>query len=264
MRSKHITMPWEEFEVLPRAPGWKYEYWDGTAHITPNHRIVVTTVAVSPRAVVTAASIRPAVADDETYLKPPFMEAFAEAVDYCDYDEDGLNRGANRDLERIFKSRGGTLFGASRVALDPSEGTPIGAVLVTEGPVNPLLSILFVVPRWQRNGIANALVSAAINCLDELGEHRFTSAFLLANEASRNWHHRFGFIDEPDLSLAQNYLSNARHELWRRQKLGNLSAAEQKALEHECERLEVDVDRLRQMEGTGDSEAAYPVLRFLR
>jgi GNAT superfamily N-acetyltransferase len=263
MRSKHIAMPWEEFEVLPRAPGWKYEYWDGTAHITPNHRIVVTTVAVSPRIVNTAATIRPAVADDEQYLKQPFMEAFAEAVDYCDYDEDGLNRGANRDLERVFKSQGGNLFGASLIGLDPAKGTPIGAVLVTEGPVNPLLSILFVVPRWQRNGIADALVSAAINCLDELGEGRFTSAFLLANEASRDWHHKFGFIDEPDLSLAQNYLSNARHELWRRQKLGNLSAAEQDALEQECGRLERDLDRLRELEDREGSDAVNPVLRFL-
>ena len=36
IRSQHLPMSFAEWELLPYQPGWKYEHWDGCAHITPN------------------------------------------------------------------------------------------------------------------------------------------------------------------------------------------------------------------------------------
>jgi GNAT superfamily N-acetyltransferase len=43
-------MSFEEFRLLPRDPGWKYEYFDGMAHITPRPRLATVRVAVEARA----------------------------------------------------------------------------------------------------------------------------------------------------------------------------------------------------------------------
>jgi hypothetical protein len=44
MRSQHLPMTSEEFKLMPRKLGWKSEYWDGRAHITPGYRIVTVSV----------------------------------------------------------------------------------------------------------------------------------------------------------------------------------------------------------------------------
>jgi len=63
-------MTWEEWERLPRPPGWKCEYYDGKAPIRPNGQYAVTTIAVARRAVSTPCELRPIVQADERQLLP--------------------------------------------------------------------------------------------------------------------------------------------------------------------------------------------------
>ena len=51
IRSQRLPMRFEDWELLPYQPGWKYEYWGGCAHITPNHQTAVTVAPVTPRPV---------------------------------------------------------------------------------------------------------------------------------------------------------------------------------------------------------------------
>src|SRR6188474_3259299 len=44
IRSQRLPMRFEDWELLSYEPGWKYEYWGGCAHITPNHQTAVTVV----------------------------------------------------------------------------------------------------------------------------------------------------------------------------------------------------------------------------
>lgn len=46
MQSQHIPMSFDAFELLPWKPEWKYEYWDGVAHITPRHQTVTVRVRI--------------------------------------------------------------------------------------------------------------------------------------------------------------------------------------------------------------------------
>ena len=66
IRSQRLPMRFEDWELLPYQPGWKYEYWGGCAHITPNHQTAVTVATVTPRPVTAPCVIRPARPDDAT------------------------------------------------------------------------------------------------------------------------------------------------------------------------------------------------------
>src|SRR5438876_4350 len=51
VKSEHSEMSIEEFELLPIRAGWKYEYWDGRAHITPREHGVIVAIPVTARRV---------------------------------------------------------------------------------------------------------------------------------------------------------------------------------------------------------------------
>ena len=83
--SQHISMSYEEWDLLPYQPGWKYEYWDGQAHFTPHHQTAVTVVAVTPRHVHVPCEIRRIIPQDESALPAVYMEAFADDQAFRDY-----------------------------------------------------------------------------------------------------------------------------------------------------------------------------------
>lgn len=263
MRSKHIAMSVEEFHALPMELGWKYEYWNGTAHITPSHGLVIATVPVSLREVKAPVEVRRLCDGDADAVNSAFIEAFADSVDYCDCDREAVARGAEYALNDFAKRERRKPSTASHVAIDPEDSAVIGAALVSGGAENPILRILFVAPGWRRRGIAAAVVAAALNRLHELGDARLTSSHLLANEASRRWHRAFGFIEEPDLPLTQYYLRHVNRELWRKENLGGLGSAEREALEAEVERLKRELQRLDEIEDQQGPSAVLAVRRFL-
>ena len=75
IRSQRLPMRFEDWELLPYQPGWKYEYWGGCAHITPNHQTAVTVAPVTPRPVTAPCVIRPVRRDDETPLLAVYLAA---------------------------------------------------------------------------------------------------------------------------------------------------------------------------------------------
>ncbi|HEY5864851.1 MAG TPA: hypothetical protein VI542_04750, partial [Candidatus Tectomicrobia bacterium] len=77
IRSQRLPMRFEDWELLPYQPGWKYEYWGGCAHITPNHQTAVTVVPVTPRPVTAPCAIRPVRPDDDILLLAVYLAAFA-------------------------------------------------------------------------------------------------------------------------------------------------------------------------------------------
>jgi hypothetical protein len=72
------------------------------------------------------------------------------------------------------------------------------------------------------------------------------SRYHIGNDASRRWHQRFGFIEEPDLQRAQLYCTAARQELWRRERMGNLTPEERARLQAELDAWQAQVNELEQ------------------
>ena len=88
MHSLHVPMSWEEFERMPWRFGWKHEYWDGCAHITPRESHVHVRMRVEPRAesaVTPGVTLRAAEAADAEELIECFIETFREGVEFCNW-----------------------------------------------------------------------------------------------------------------------------------------------------------------------------------
>ena len=259
--SQHIDMSYEEWDLLPYQPGWKHEYWDGRAHITPNHQTAVTVVEVTPRQVHLPCTLQRVVPEDESALLAVYLEAFADNQAFCDYTEEQFHEAARKDLRESFTGRRAPLLSAAHVAVD-TDGTAsqiIGAALISrEQEYGPILDLIFIRPRHQRYGIATALAASAINILHEQGERTLTSCYQLANTASQTWHRGFGFVEKPDLRYARAYYRRARQELYRREKLGDLKADDDAALRAEVAYWSEQIDALEHLAAEQGFEAVHP------
>lgn len=261
MTSQHIPMSYEEWQCLPYQPGWKYEYADGCAHITPSHQVAVTQAVVTPRAVTAPCPLRPALASDEAALLPVYLQAFADNQAFCDYTEARFYDAAQKDLAESFHGRRGPLLAASRVAVDPRVEAPqlIGAALLSrDAAYGPVLDLIFVLPAWHHLGVATALASEAANVLAQDGVQTLTSCYQLANVASQKWHQGFGFVELPDLRYAQVYRRQAQQELYRCEQSGDTASEAHARLvaevAHWCDRGEA-LERLDDEQGFW---AVYP------
>jgi GNAT superfamily N-acetyltransferase len=251
----------EQYRMLHRHPGWKYEYWDGQVHITPRHLVAVAHVEVSPRQVDATVNLREVTRADEADLIAAFLDAFSGSVDYCDWPQPRIEENAVENIRGFFEERYGKPHHASRLADADWDGLSavLGAVLITSCKNGPRLQILFVRPGWQRRGLATALVSCALNALPGSGARRLTSSYNLANEASLRWHSRFGFVEQPDLLIARVRLQCALHELRRRE--GDLDDEESARLEAESTRFSAQVSALEEIAEREGFDAVAPLLR---
>ena len=270
MKSRRIRMSIEEYHRRPFRLAWKQEYINGRLVETPRQAVVHATIPVAPRAAPSVAAIRPATASDERKLLACFRAAFAETFEYCDYTKKRFAEAARQSLHHFFHGPFHLPLPASRVAIGPpgtrDAGRPIGAALVLKQDDGwALLDMIFVAPAWQRRGLASALAASALTGLHALGGYRtLVSRFHLGNDTSRAWHHRFGFVDEPDLRLAQLYLRAAIHELHRLRELGALTPQLKRQLTAERRRWQREVDRLESLFKGGQEEAADPWRKWRR
>jgi GNAT superfamily N-acetyltransferase len=251
MRSQCLPMTPAEFELLPREVGWKYEYVDGCAHIRPRPMAARLRAPVThlPTAE-TGCRIRPMTEADAPGLVRAFADGFRDTVEYCDSSVAQVRRAGVDAIATFFAGRRGAFHPASRLAVpDVRPSLIAGAALVVQKPDGPFLDMLFIRHRWQRQGLATALVGAVMDTLHAQGETHLGSAYNVANKPSIAWHHKLGFEEVPDLFLARARGQVARHELRRRERLGGLTDAERLALEAEVTRW----DRL----GSQLAEAAF-------
>lgn len=247
-------MSWADFEVLPRKPGWKYEYWDGHVRLSPRHITAIASLELKPCPVQAVARLRPVTTEDTAKLVVAYVASFRDSVEYCDDTPAQVEAAARENLTGFFAGARGLPLPASRVAIggarDERAGDVAGAALIVAGTDGiPHLDLLFVVPRWQRRGLATALVAAAGNELHRTGATVLRSRYHLGNEASRTWHRRVGVVEEPDLTLAQVHLRSAEHELWRREKIGDLGAHERARLIAERDRWRTAAEQLANVAG---------------
>lgn len=262
MRSQHLRMSWEEYQRFPRSPGWKCEYWDGQVHLSPRHLTATATLELRPRPVDPRVVLRPVTPADKVCLVTLFVAAFTDTIEYCDWEAAQIEASAGTNVTSFFQGTRGRPLAASRVAADA--GRPgaelVGAALIIAGADDvPHLDLLFVAPGRQRQGVATALVAAAGNELYRDGARRLRSRYDIGNAASRAWHQRMGFVEEPDLVLARVYLDHARHELERHDRVGHLGPAEQADLLAACERWRATVEELaRQAANAGADREARP------
>jgi len=248
MKSRHIRMTIETFHRMEWELGWKYEYWNGCAHISPREAAMSCVLEVGPRTWPGGPTEPEAVPpNDRDALIRAYLAAFEDSVDYCDWPAAKIREHAEANIDGFFAGRRGPALRASRLirGRGDDDGCLLGALLVVEtGPRRALLDLLFVVQGRQRQGLASALAGSALAELDRMGFQTLESRYLLANQASRAWHHRFGFVDQPDAMSARALLVDARHRLERQRVQGAVDRVGLSRLESEVARWETEVERL--------------------
>lgn len=248
---------------MPWRFGWKHEYSDGHAHLTPRQDHVHVFLLPRPLVASDRMPLRYVRPDDARGLIQTFIEAFEDGVEFCDWPVEKVREHARRNItDYLAGRRGRPLLEASRLALG-EEGRITGAALLNGRDAGPTLDLLMVRPGFRQRGIASALVETALQDLYSRGAPTLRSAYCVSNRESALWHQAFGFEEEPDLYLARLRRMFYAHESSRYEKL----QAPEARREHAClealyklwSRRTEELENLAECEGL---EAVTPALRY--
>jgi GNAT superfamily N-acetyltransferase len=281
MKSKHIPISIEEFELMEHPFGWKAEYFDGKAHLTPREHLVRTQMTLAPKKIATSHQIVPVDPLRKEWMIAAFLEAFEDSVEFCDWSSDLFHTHARKNITNYFQGKRGKPHPVSRMVLEPnsdplSEGLRqrvIGLALFVENKADSVrrgnlamqptqaaesflktiettqseerteLDLLLVLPEYQRMGIATEMVAGAIDSLYADGVKDLRSGYHICNDRSRAWHHSLGFKDVPDYLYCRLKAGWYRHEIWRWEKLGQIERLEELRTEKDrWERLAQEIE----------------------
>jgi RimJ/RimL family protein N-acetyltransferase len=232
MNSKHIPISIEEFEWMFHQFGWKAEYFDGKAHLTPREHLVRTQMKLAPKKSATAHQIVPVDPLQQERIILAFLEAFEDSVEFCDWSLEAFNTHARRNITNYFQGKRGKPLPVSRMVLEPNSDRIIGLALFVENREEGVeLDLLLVKPSHQRMGIATQMVASAIDSLYADGVRDLRSGYHICNDRSRAWHHKLGFEDIPEYFHCKLKAAWYRHEIWRLEKLGQIDRLEELRIE---------------------------------
>jgi len=194
-----------------------------------------------------------------------FLDAFGDGVEYCDYKPKHIESAARATIVDYFAGKRGVPNRSSRLAiLDGKPDVVASAALLVKKKYGIKLDLLMVRPPFQRRGLARALCAAALKELHREGVTTLWSAHDAANEPSEAWHRALGFVEEPDLNLAQLRAGFFQHELWRAKEAANNGAVQKKELKRLKQQYDYWRKEAKRLEAIANSEgyeAVSPVSR---
>ncbi|MGB8703324.1 MAG: GNAT family N-acetyltransferase [Thermosynechococcaceae cyanobacterium] len=221
MKRKIIPMSFAECEVLERPFGWKVEYWDGQAHLTPREVGITTRIDLVPRSLRTHHELIPVHPAYTEQMIAGYLEVFTDSVEFCDWPSAQIQDSAEKCIAHYFAGKRGEALSASVIALEPNSQNLAGlALFILKREKQPHLDLLYVRHSFQRRGIATAMVTWGINGLSKPNFSALFSTYHICNEESRLWHHHFGFQDIYDPYVLRLKSSWLTQEIWRKEKLG--------------------------------------------
>lgn len=216
-------MSMREFELMEHPFGWKAEYCQGKAMLTPREFYVATKLKISPRSADTNYLLVPADPTLKQSMISAFFESFRDSVEFCNWPIPTIKKHAEKNINNYFDGVRGKPLSVSVIAVEPDSDRIAGLALFNQnrrGDGETNLDLLFVRPLHQRKGLATAMVSAAVNQLKEQGIEELCSGFHVCNQNSEKWHHAFGFQDVYDQFYIRLKCAWFRHEIWRHEQLG--------------------------------------------
>ncbi len=241
----------------PIRPGWKREYFGGTAHLRPNWLMVIFEKWLTPAPSVAAAGLRSIAEADVPLLRDLFVDAFRVAPEYADDPDDTYPANADRYLAGFFGNDRGEWSAASRVLV--RDGVAVAAAAIKIGKRWPILDCLMVRPRCFRQGLGMLVASASLAALAADGHPRVRSAAKLANEESIAWHRAFGFAELPCQMVTEARWRCAANELDRRTEHGLLTPEQRAASTAEVARLRAELDAIAELR-KDEYDSVFPSL----
>lgn len=221
MKSKHFSISLAELEKIPQPFGWKVEYYDDQAHITPRDMAIRTKLDIHPIVKTSTYNLQPIDAGYKQQMIEVFYQSFLDSAEFCDWTKKDLRKHADRNINNYFIGFRGQPLTQSVMAIEPKTKQVIGlALFLIHRKQHYELDLLLVNPKYQRQGLATAMVSHVTQQLHEQGITELYSFYHICNELSRNWHQKFGFKEEYTASFIRLKCAWYRDEIWRLGKLG--------------------------------------------
>jgi hypothetical protein len=235
-RRLDYQVPWETWERLPRVSGFKNEYWEGEAHLTPRPKTCDVYLEITKWQMPQVSEPRPwgkakvelrRLGDEDWQDLPElFFASTAMELPLCLWNGHAAKRGARAIMEWTRLGRDGDLLRDScfvAISQDKHEKCGptqlCGAAIVTLNPVQrmtsppqeaaiahperknervlPHLTWIFVNHWMHRRGIGTRLLSSVVESLRPRKLKFLASTCLLHNTASLLWHWRNGFVLPP-------------------------------------------------------------------
>lgn len=238
-------MTFDEFEVCEIPFGWKDEYYNGFAHITPRPHGVMMKIPVTKREIETNVEIEPISVAKTGELRKLFYDSFVDSVEYLNQTKRDVKAAAKEEIANFFEGkRGIPQLELCKIAVCDLQ--KVGCCLVSKFKFGYKTEIIFVHPNFQRRKIGSALVADVMNALEKLGENLLWSEHFICNELSANWHRKFGFVEETDIMTAKFRRNYYRHETYRNEHFGNEENLVK--LKPLLENAEMEVERLEAIE----------------
>ena len=219
-----LPMSPEAYRAMPHRLGWRHEYLDGVAYLTPSESAIVvwekdlaasgpaTPRPEGPR--LAGATPREAGPGDRDALVELFLAAFDDGPEYCGCPDDAYRGDAEA-----------TADGGGRIHVLDGNGALRGAIVVTGRGGLPTVEPVMVAPGVRRRGVAGALLEAAIGAAVADGATRLRSHSHLANAGSVAWHAASGFVEVPHRPTIAARLAHARSLAEHHARAGDAAAA---------------------------------------
>lgn len=249
MDRPRIPMSYDEFKTIERSLGWKTEYWDGYARLTPRCMGVKTRLSFE-----SISKLAHTVPKELTFVTPTakhtqqmidgYIDAFINSVEFCGWPINSIFEEAHRDISLYFEGERGKPLSASVIALEPETQRVIATALITEKKEQgACLELLYIRPSHQRKGIGTNIVYRSVHTLIQQGYLQLTSQYHICNHHSRQFYHKLGFQDVCDRYYLRTYVAWLGNEIYRRENLKMIDGIEkmrqeQKQLQEKLETLE--------------------------
>jgi GNAT superfamily N-acetyltransferase len=240
MKSQHIPMSVEAWELMAHPFGWKAEYWNGQGHLSPREHHVRSKLTLEYREIKESWEIVPFDQSFQAEAIKAFFEAFQDSVEFCNWPTAEIKAHITKNINSYFQGVRGKPLPLSVMALDgdrtaaPLENRLVGLALFVENKkAQTVLDLLFVKPLYQRMGVATQMVTVAANALYENGVRELYCDRHICNEHSHAWQCQYGFQEIPDPFYCRLKYSWYRNEIWRREKLGQTEDLESLHIERD-------------------------------
>jgi GNAT superfamily N-acetyltransferase len=219
-RQIRLRIPFKRWELLPRFPGYKSEYFDGEAIWSPRPRgyhaiLDLGEFVVDPASAQMTVpggwhgkvTIRSLEEQDWKVMAPAMANAFHRIPPFCSLTDSERIEAAEDCLKHTRRGGDGELLpGACTVAANADAGI-VGALLVTRwkretgdceslenaSPNDAHITWIFVQFHSAGHGVGSAMLARTVISLREMGFKRLYTTFMAGNESSMLWHWRSGF-----------------------------------------------------------------------
>jgi RimJ/RimL family protein N-acetyltransferase len=225
MKSQHLSISFAEFKQMPHPFGWKAEYYNDQAHFTPRSHVIKTNLNIQASVIKSDFLIQPIDLQYKQEMTKAFYQSFRNSIEFCDWTTQEIRKHAEKNITDYFAGARGVPLPQSVMALEPKTKQLIGlALFVITKKQRYKLDLLFVKPDYQKQGLAASMVSQVTGQLHEMGIGELYSLYHIGNEASRNWHQKFGFKEEYDAHFSRLKYAWYCEEINRQEKLGLMDA----------------------------------------